>query len=90
MLTLDQYSWILRNVAMMLFASLITRAFNARRTNLDRDHISLAKRMTIDDFFGRYPTLKGVLRDELERGWKQSLEEAPVSSLSFLLCPNEV
>lgn len=75
---------------MMLFASLITRAFNARRTNLDRDHISLAKRMTIDDFFGRYPTLKGVLRDELERGWKQSLEEAPVSSLSFLLCPNEV
>ncbi|GAA5873994.1 hypothetical protein JCM16303_002654 [Sporobolomyces ruberrimus] len=74
-------NWILRNVAMMLFASLITRSFNARRTNLDRDHVSLAKRMTIDDFFGRYPSLKTVLRDELERGWNQSLKEAPTSSL---------
>lgn len=64
---------------MMLFASLITRSFNARRTNLDRDHVSLAKRMTIDDFFGRYPSLETVLRDELERGWNQSLKEAPVS-----------
>ncbi|GAA6017403.1 hypothetical protein JCM11491_006645 [Sporobolomyces phaffii] len=74
-------NWILRNVAMMLFASLITRSFNAKRTNLDRDHVSLAKRMTIDDFFGRYPTLKVVLRDELERGWTQSLKEASTSSL---------
>ncbi|GAA5994531.1 hypothetical protein JCM5350_006387 [Sporobolomyces pararoseus] len=74
-------NWILRNVAMMLFASLITRSFNAKRTNLDRDFVSLAKRMTIDDFFGRYPSLKDVLKNELERGWNQSLKEAPTSSL---------
>ncbi|GAA5888047.1 hypothetical protein JCM5296_005415 [Sporobolomyces johnsonii] len=74
-------NWICRNVAMLLFAALITRAFGARRTNLDRDHVSLSKRMTIDDFFGRYPTLKGVLRDELERGWKESLDELPSSNL---------
>ncbi|GAA5895288.1 tRNA methylation protein TRM732 [Sporobolomyces salmoneus] len=74
-------NWILRNVAMMLFASLITRAFNAKRTNLDRDYVSLGKRMTIDDFFGRYPNLKDVLREELARGWQQSLREAATSSL---------
>ncbi|GAA5960789.1 hypothetical protein JCM3765_000817 [Sporobolomyces pararoseus] len=74
-------NWILRNVAMMLFASLITRSFNAKRTNLDRDYVSLAKRMTIDDFFGRYPSLREVLKNELERGWNQSLKEAPTSSL---------
>ncbi|GAA6058973.1 hypothetical protein JCM10212_001683 [Sporobolomyces blumeae] len=74
-------NWILRNVAMMLFSSLITRAFNAKRTNLDRDYASLSKRLTIDDFFGRYPTLRNVLRDELERGWNESQNELPTSSL---------
>ncbi|CEQ41609.1 SPOSA6832_03343, partial [Sporobolomyces salmonicolor] len=87
--------WICRNVATLLFAALITRAFGARRTNLDRDHVSLSKRMTIDDFFGRYPTLKGVLRDELERGWKESLDELPIrdvagDALTGLISPSQV
>ncbi|GAA6027127.1 hypothetical protein JCM8097_002413 [Rhodosporidiobolus ruineniae] len=74
-------SWILRNVAMMLFASLTQRALNARRINLDRDATSLARRLSMEEFFGRYPALKGVLRDELERGWKESLEDSPSSNL---------
>ncbi|GAA5998529.1 tRNA methylation protein TRM732 [Rhodotorula paludigena] len=74
-------NWICRNVALLLFATLITRAFNARRTNLDRDPASLSTRLTIDDFFVRYPSLEQVLRDELERGWRESQEATPSSNL---------
>ncbi|GAA5824054.1 hypothetical protein JCM11251_001502 [Rhodosporidiobolus azoricus] len=74
-------NWILRNVAMMLFASLTQRALNAKRTNLDRDPVSLSKRLSVDEFFGRYPALKQVLREQLERGWKESLEDLPSSNL---------
>ncbi|GAA5941468.1 hypothetical protein JCM10213_006094 [Rhodosporidiobolus nylandii] len=74
-------NWILRNVAMMLFASLTTRALNARRTNLDRDPGSLARRLSVDEFFGRYPALRSVLRQQLERAWKESLEDSPSSNL---------
>ncbi|GAA5867264.1 hypothetical protein JCM8547_003140 [Rhodosporidiobolus lusitaniae] len=75
------HNWILRNVAMMLFASLTTRALNARRTNLDRDPASLSRRLSMDEFFGRYPALHAVLREQLERGWKESLEDTPSSNL---------
>ncbi|GAA6057628.1 hypothetical protein JCM3770_005003 [Rhodotorula araucariae] len=74
-------NWICRNVALLLFATLIGRAFNARRTNLDRDPVSLAKRLTIDDFFVRYPSLEKVLREEIERGWRESQEAQPSSNL---------
>ncbi|GJN90356.1 hypothetical protein Rhopal_003367-T1 [Rhodotorula paludigena] len=74
-------NWICRNVALLLFATLITRAFNARRTNLDRDPDSLSTRLTIDDFFVRCPSLEQVLRDELERGWRESQEATPSSNL---------
>ncbi|BGP49684.1 hypothetical protein JCM10450v2_005589 [Rhodotorula kratochvilovae] len=74
-------NWICRNVALLLFATLIGRAFNARRINLDRDPVSLAKRLTIDDFFVRYPSLEKVLREELERGWRESQEAQPSSNL---------
>ncbi|GAA5899201.1 hypothetical protein JCM6882_009282 [Rhodosporidiobolus microsporus] len=74
-------NWILRNVAMMLFASLTQRALNPRRINLDRDPVNLSRRLSMDEFFGRYPALKQVLREELERGWKESLEDSPSSNL---------
>ncbi|GAA5977823.1 hypothetical protein JCM11641_006083 [Rhodosporidiobolus odoratus] len=78
-------TWILRNVGMMLFATLVTRALNSRRTNLDRDAASLSRRLSLDEFFGRYPALEAVLRDELERGWKESLEDSPSSTLNSSL-----
>lgn len=72
------HSWICRNVALLLFATLITRAFNARRINIDRDPVSLARRLTTDDFFGRYPSLEKVLLAELERGWRESQDAQAV------------
>jgi hypothetical protein len=57
---------------MMLFGSLINRAINSRRANLDRDPVSLSRRVSIDDFFARYPSLQPVLQEELERGWRES------------------
>ncbi|KPV74232.1 uncharacterized protein RHOBADRAFT_54083 [Rhodotorula graminis WP1] len=74
-------NWICRNVALLLFATLITRAFNARRTNLERNPSSLAKRLTIDDFFGQYPSLEKVLLAELERGWRESQDAQASSNL---------
>ncbi|GAA5841760.1 hypothetical protein JCM9279_003095 [Rhodotorula babjevae] len=74
-------NWICRNVALLLFATLITRSFNARRTNLDRNPESLAKRLTIDDFFSRYPSLEKVLLAELERGWRESQDAQASSNL---------
>ncbi|GAA5902144.1 hypothetical protein JCM8208_002487 [Rhodotorula glutinis] len=74
-------NWICRNVALLLFATLITRAFNARRTNLERNPSSLAKRLTIDDFFGRYASLEKVLLAELDRGWRESQDAQASSNL---------
>ncbi|GEM08658.1 proteophosphoglycan ppg4 [Rhodotorula toruloides] len=78
-------NWILRNVAMMLFGSLINRAINSRRANLDRDPVSLSKRVSIDDFFARYPSLQPVLQEELERGWRESASLPPSSNLQSSL-----
>lgn len=72
-------SWICRNVAMMLYAALVTRTFNARRTNLDRDYASLIQRVGIFEFFGRYPALHEVLRSELEFSSREHLDDLPVS-----------
>lgn len=74
-------SWILRNVAMMLYATLVTRALHPRRVNLEREPDSLAKRVSIADFFGRYPRLHATLLTELERGLRDSLDDLPVSRL---------
>lgn len=81
-LTWPIHSWICRNVAMMTYASLVTRSFSSRRTNLDRDHESLVKRLTASDFFGRYPSLHGVLKSELEFSSREHLNDLPVSHLS--------
>ncbi|BGP09501.1 hypothetical protein JCM10049v2_005374 [Rhodotorula toruloides] len=78
-------NWILRNVAMMLFGSLINRAINSRRANLDRDPVSLSRRVSIDDFFARYPSLQLVLQQELERGWRESATLPPSSNLQSSL-----
>ncbi|BGP33485.1 hypothetical protein JCM10296v2_005289 [Rhodotorula toruloides] len=78
-------NWILRNVAMMLFGSLINRAINSRRANLDRDPVSLSKRVSIYDFFARYPSLQPVLQQELERGWRESASLPPSSNLQSSL-----
>lgn len=69
---------------MMTYASLVTRSFSSRRTNLDRDHKSLVQRLTASDFFGRYPSLHGVLKSELEFSSREHLNDLPVSSLSRL------
>jgi hypothetical protein len=75
-------SWICRNVAMMTYAALVTRSFGAKRTNLSRDALSLSKRMTASDFFGRYPQLHAVLRKELEYSSREHLNDLPVSVVS--------
>ncbi|KAL8286525.1 hypothetical protein RQP46_004542 [Phenoliferia psychrophenolica] len=72
-------NWICRNAAMMLYAALVTRTFNARRTNLDRDHTSLIQRVGIVEFFGRYPALHEVLRRELEFSSREHLDDLPAS-----------
>ncbi|GAA6013372.1 hypothetical protein JCM8202_003123 [Rhodotorula sphaerocarpa] len=74
-------NWILRNVAMMLYATLVTRALHPRRVNLEREPDSLAKRVSIADFFGRYPRLHATLLTELERGLRDSLDDLPSSNL---------
>ena len=71
-------SWILRNVAMMLYATLVTRALHPRRVNLDRAPEALAKRVSIADFFNRFPQLHAILLAELERGLQDSLDDLPV------------
>ena len=78
-------SWICRNVAMILYGSLVTRAFGNRRINLDRDHLSLAKRLTVNDFFARYPSLHAVLLAELEFSSREHLNDLPASSSHFHL-----
>ncbi|SCV70448.1 BQ2448_1842 [Microbotryum intermedium] len=94
-------NWICRNVAMMTYAALVTRAFTPRRTNLNRDHASLQIRMSTADFFGRLPSLHGVLKSELERSTKDNLDDLPTSDLhsslfsvlmllSLLQSPNQV
>lgn len=77
-LTCSPRSWILRNVAMMLYATLVTRALHPRRVNLDREPESLAKRVSIVDFFTRYPRLHPTLLVELKRGLEDSLDDLPV------------
>ncbi|GAA5990105.1 hypothetical protein JCM10908_005823 [Rhodotorula pacifica] len=74
-------NWILRNVAMMLYASLVTRALHPRRVNLERAPEALAKRVSISDFFSRFPQLHAILLAELERGLKDSLDDLPSSNL---------
>ncbi|SGZ26074.1 BQ5605_C024g09829 [Microbotryum silenes-dioicae] len=94
-------NWICRNVAMMTYAALVTRAFTPRRINLARDHASLQIRMSTADFFGRFPSLHGVLKTELERSTKDNLDDLPTSDLhsslfsvlmllSLLQSPNQV
>lgn len=65
---------------MILYASLVTRTFNARRTNLDRNHASLVQRVGTADFFGKYPTIHGVLKSELKFSTREHLDDLPVSS----------
>lgn len=67
---------------MMSYASLVTRSFSSRRTNLDRDHASLVNRLTASDFFGRYPSLHNVLKSELEFSSREHLNDLPVSAAS--------
>ncbi|GAA5880079.1 hypothetical protein JCM3774_003302 [Rhodotorula dairenensis] len=74
-------NWILRNVAMMLYATLVMRALHPRRVNLDRAPEALTKRVSISDFFGRFPQLHGILLAELERGLHDSLDDLPSSNL---------
>ncbi|KAK4700043.1 thyroid adenoma-associated protein, partial [Phenoliferia sp. Uapishka_3] len=94
-------NWICRNAAMMLYAALVTRVFNARRTNLDRDHASLVQRVGIAEFFGKYPSLHEVLRSELEFSSREHLDDLPTANLhsslfsvlmllSLLQTPNRV
>ena len=64
---------------MILYGSLVTRAFGNRRINLDRDYLSLIKRLTVQDFFGRYPSLHAVLLSELEFSSREHLNDLPVS-----------
>lgn len=71
------YSWICRNVAMILFGTLVTRAFSSRRINLDRDNDSLLKRLTTSEFFIRYPSLHAVLLSELEFSSREHLDDLP-------------
>ncbi|KAI5474356.1 DNA polymerase gamma subunit 1 [Pseudohyphozyma bogoriensis] len=81
-------NWIIRNpfhVNRLLSSALITRAFNSRRTNLARDSESLLKRLTIDDFFGRYPSLHAVLLKELDFSTKEHLNDLPTFDLNSSL-----
>lgn len=63
---------------MMFYASLITRSFGFRRTNLDRTNAGLVERLSISDFFGRYPSLHPVLLKELEFASREHLNDLPV------------
>lgn len=77
-------SWICRNVAMMTYASLVTRSFGAKRTNLDRNASALATRMTAADFFSRYPKLHDVLLKELAYSSREHLNDLPVRNARWL------
>lgn len=65
---------------MMLYATLVMRALHPRRVNLDRVPEALSKRVSISDFFGRFPQLHAILLAELERGLNDSLDDLPVRS----------
>lgn len=71
---------------MMLYATLVTRALHPRRVNLDRAPEALAKRVSIADFFSRFPQLHAILLAELERGLQDSLDDLPVR-LALCLLP---
>ena len=94
-------NWICRNVALLLYGTLVTRAFSATRTNLSRDAASLTKRLTVTDFFGRYPRLHDFLLHELEVASREHLDDLPSADLhsslfsvlmllSLLQSPNRV
>ncbi|KAM0754870.1 hypothetical protein T439DRAFT_321926 [Meredithblackwellia eburnea MCA 4105] len=94
-------NWILRNAALMLFASLVTRVFRASKTNLDRTHASLTLRLDINTFFTRYPALHDALRSELNHSIRVHLEDLPSTAthsslfavlmlLSLVQTPNAV
>ncbi|KAM0786330.1 hypothetical protein ACM66B_001803 [Microbotryomycetes sp. NB124-2] len=74
-------NWICRNVAMLTYSALVTRAFTSRRINLKRDHQALQHRLTADDFFGRFPALHAVLLRELEYCSREHLDDLPTSDL---------
>ncbi|KAK4050266.1 hypothetical protein OIV83_003587 [Microbotryomycetes sp. JL201] len=74
-------NWICRNVAMLTYSALVTRAFTSRRINLKRDHLALQHRLTADDFFGRFPALHAVLLRELEYCSREHLDDLPTSDL---------
>ncbi|KAK4051970.1 hypothetical protein OIO90_004500 [Microbotryomycetes sp. JL221] len=74
-------NWICRNVAMLTYSALVTRAFSSRRINLKRDHLALQHRLTADDFFGRFPALHKVLQHELEYCSREHLDDLPTSDL---------
>lgn len=69
------YRWGVRNVAMMLFAALCSRAFSSRRTNSDKR----TARMPFHEFFARYGSLQTFLLEQLSDAVRSDLDKMPVS-----------
>lgn len=81
MLTDRVVSWGIRNASLLLYASLIQRLFSNRREN----HLPLARRTSIVDFFSQYEGLVPDLVEALSSGLERSEPEALGSVFSVLL-----